>query len=213
MTATGRMLLMSLIVPLFGGAGYATADADIFMRDAPDGSVQLSNIPDGGDYQLLLAAPPAAKTISPSDVATSAKGSTAMPPRIAQYHELVDQAAKQAKVDARLLHAVIAVESGYNPAAVSRRGAVGLMQLMPDTARRYGARDRRDPGQNVRAGAMYLADLLKMFDNNVDLALAAYNAGEKAVLSYGSRIPPYRETAAYVPKVQAVYRQLKTLSI
>jgi soluble lytic murein transglycosylase-like protein len=99
------------------------------------------------------------------------------------------------------------VESGYDPHAVSRAGAVGLMQLMPDTARRYGVRNLRDPAQNVQAGARYLRDLMGKFDNDLTLALAAYNAGEEAVAQYGNRIPPFRETLNYVPKVLDVYRR------
>jgi soluble lytic murein transglycosylase-like protein len=81
------------------------------------------------------------------------------------------------------------------------------MQLMPDTARRYGVIDVFDPAQNVRAGAQYLRDLLTLFDNDMRLALAAYNAGEAAVIRYGKRIPPYRETAAYVPLVVGKYQK------
>jgi len=86
-------------------------------------------------------------------------------------------------------------------------GAAGLMQLMPETARRYGVADVFDPAENVRAGAQYLRHLLKLFDNDLQLALAAYNAGEAAVIKYGKRIPPYRETAAYVPLVVSNYRK------
>jgi soluble lytic murein transglycosylase-like protein len=102
---------------------------------------------------------------------------------------------------------VITVESGYNPSAVSRAGAVGLMQLMPETAKRYNVTNRHDPEQNIHAGAQYLSDLLRMFDNNLQLAIAAYNAGEQAVMKYGNRIPPYRETLAYVPKVMSFYKR------
>ncbi|MHC8440985.1 MAG: lytic transglycosylase domain-containing protein [Candidatus Eutrophobiaceae bacterium] len=91
-----------------------------------------------------------------------------------------------------LIHAVITAESAYNPEAISSAGAVGLMQLMPGTAKRYGVVDRTDPYENMRAGVNYLSDLLHLFDNDVNLALAAYNAGENAVQRYGNRIPPYR---------------------
>jgi soluble lytic murein transglycosylase-like protein len=110
-----------------------------------------------------------------------------------------------------LLHAVISVESGYNARAVSKRGAAGLMQLMPETARRFGVADVFDPADNVRAGAQYLIALLKLFDNDLRLALAAYNAGEGAVIKYGRRIPPYRETAAYVPRVVGFYEKFRLL--
>jgi len=100
------------------------------------------------------------------------------------------------------------VESGFNSNAVSKRGAVGLMQLMPATASRFGVFDLYDPRQNVRAGAQYLKFLIDRFGQDVKLALAAYNAGEEAVDRSGGRIPPYAETQAYVPKVLAVYRIL-----
>ena len=115
-------------------------------------------------------------------------------------------------MDPALIHAVIAVESGYNPSARSSAGAVGLMQLMPGTAKRYGVKNRLDPAQNIHGGARYLRDLQVMFDNNLQLVLAAYNAGEEAVRKYGRRIPPYRETAAYVPKVMQLYRKYRPAS-
>jgi soluble lytic murein transglycosylase-like protein len=208
-----RISVVVILTPLALAWGEAVADESIFMRADGDGSVQLSNIPDTGDYLLLVEAPPPAPAIAVVAMPDVVEQGSAMQAHVSQYRDVVDQAAKNAKVEARLLHAVIAVESGYDSRAVSRRGAVGLMQLMPETARRYGVRDSRNPGQNVRGGALYLADLLKLFDNDVHLALAAYNAGEQAVLRHGSRIPPYRETTAYVPKVLAVYLKLKTLSI
>jgi soluble lytic murein transglycosylase-like protein len=128
------------------------------------------------------------------------------------YTELIHHAARQAALDPALVHAVISVESAYNPAARSPKGALGLMQVMPETALRYGVREReaaRSPAANLRAGTLYLSDLIRMFDNRLDLALAAYNAGENAVLRYGLRIPPYRETQLYVPAVLARYLQLQ----
>ena len=127
----------------------------------------------------------------------------------ARYSAHIQAAAAETKVDAALIHAVIAVESGYNPSARSVAGAVGLMQLMPGTAKRYGVKNRLDPVQNIRGGARYLRDLQVMFGDNLPLVLAAYNAGEYAVMKYGRRIPPYRETVAYVPKVMQFYRKFR----
>jgi soluble lytic murein transglycosylase-like protein len=126
-----------------------------------------------------------------------------------RYQAQIARAAREAQVDPRLMHAVITVESGYNPTAVSPKGASGLMQLMPDTARRYGATNLFDPGQNLRAGAQYLRDLLELFSDDLNLVLAAYNAGENAVHRYGNRIPPYAETQAYVPRVLQHYDSLR----
>ncbi|MGH8764937.1 MAG: lytic transglycosylase domain-containing protein [Burkholderiales bacterium] len=126
-----------------------------------------------------------------------------------RYADPVFAAARKTRVEAALIHAVISVESGYNPAARSPAGAVGLMQLMPDTAKRYGVKDRLDPAQNILAGASYLRDLMQLFDNDLKLVLAAYNAGEEAVAKYGNRIPPYRETTSYVPRVLSQYQKLR----
>jgi soluble lytic murein transglycosylase-like protein len=122
-----------------------------------------------------------------------------------RYTNLIADAASRNGVEERLLHAVIQTESAYNPSAVSRAGAVGLMQLMPDTARRYGVYNRTDPTQNVDAGSRYLKDLLDMFNYNLGLAVAAYNAGENAVIRYNNSIPPYRETQNYVRQVLSLY--------
>src|SRR6185295_10750786 len=106
----------------------------------------------------------------------------------------------------KLVHAVIRAESGYNTNAVSSKGAIGLMQLIPATAQRYGVQDSYDPTQNIQGGTRYLRDLMKMFNGNLELAIAGYNAGENAVIRAGNRVPPYPETLAYVPKVLGFYR-------
>ena len=108
-----------------------------------------------------------------------------------------------------LLHAVIRSESNYNPLAISGRGAIGLMQLMPDTARELGVADPWDPAANIRGGARYLKRLMALFDNDLQLALAAYNAGPGAVLSRGRAIPPYAETRRYVPAVIEHFNRLQ----
>ena len=123
-----------------------------------------------------------------------------------RYTRHIKQAAKQTKVPAALIRAVITAESAFNPYALSVTGAVGLMQLMPDTAARYGVKNRMDPSQNILGGAKYLSDLMRLFNNNMHLTIAAYNAGEGAVLKYGRKIPPYPETVAYVPKVLKYYK-------
>lgn len=113
---------------------------------------------------------------------------------------LIDDAAREARVDPALVEAVALVESGFDERARSPKGALGLMQLMPATAMRFGVADPLDPRQNLVGGARYLRELIDRFDA-LPLALAAYNAGEGAVTRYGGRIPPYSETVAYVPKV------------
>ncbi|MCP4996234.1 MAG: lytic transglycosylase domain-containing protein, partial [Gammaproteobacteria bacterium] len=117
--------------------------------------------------------------------------------------------AKRTDLQHELLHAVIQAESAYDPKALSKTGAMGLMQLMPATAKRYGASDRWNPEVNGAGGARYLQDLIEMFDNNLQLALAAYNAGENAVKKYGNRVPPYPETQGYVKKVLSLFEKNK----
>ncbi len=119
----------------------------------------------------------------------------------------IAQVARQYRVPEKLIHAVITIESAYDPNAVSRAGAVGLMQLMPATAKRYGVADRRDPTANIIGGTRYLRDLLTYFDRNLQLALAGYNAGENAVKKYDYQIPPFPETRDYVRKVLKLYSQ------
>lgn len=126
------------------------------------------------------------------------------------FTELIQSAAHETALDPALVHALIYVESRYNPAARSPKGAIGLMQVLPGTASRYGVPDpARSLEANLRAGTRYLSDLMQLFDKRLDLVLAAYNAGEKAVLRYGQRIPPYHETQEYVPAVLAKYRELR----
>jgi|SRR5688572_13485418 soluble lytic murein transglycosylase-like protein len=136
-------------------------------------------------------------------------------PRVvpSQFHGHILAAAKETNVEPALIRAVINVESGYNPRARSHAGAVGLMQLMPGTAQRYGVTNRLDPEQNIRGGARYLRDLKAMFNNNLQLVLAAYNAGEQAVIRYGKRIPPFRETVEYVPKVLSHYKKYRAADL
>jgi soluble lytic murein transglycosylase-like protein len=126
------------------------------------------------------------------------------------FADMISKVAREQKVEAALLHAVVTVESAYNSAAKSPAGAIGLMQLMPDTAKRYGVSNLLDPLENLRAGAQYLKDLLAMFNNNLRLAIAAYNAGEGAVIRSGRAIPNYPETRAYVPRVLQQYQRYRS---
>jgi hypothetical protein len=124
-----------------------------------------------------------------------------------RFSNMIANAAFRNGVEEKLVHAVIQTESAYNASAVSRAGAVGLMQLMPGTARRYGVTNRTDPAQNVEGGTRYLRDLLSMFNYNLHLAVAAYNAGENAVIRYNNSIPPYPETQNYVRQVLSLYHR------
>jgi soluble lytic murein transglycosylase-like protein len=129
----------------------------------------------------------------------------AMNRRRAVLAQMIERIANAHDLRPELIHAVIRAESAYQADAVSSKGAVGLMQLMPATAERYGVIDRSDPEQNVQGGVAYLRDLLELFESDLRLALAAYNAGENAVMRYGNAIPPYPETQNYVRKVIRFY--------
>ena len=124
--------------------------------------------------------------------------------RSTSFDRIIERYADQYSVDPILVRAVIQVESDFHPNCLSNKGARGLMQLMPETAQRYGVKDIFDPEENIRGGVAYLADLLEMFSNDLPRALAAYNAGEGAVTRHGG-IPPYNETMTYVKRALTVY--------
>ena len=178
------------------------AMANIYAFKDEKGVTHFSNLPHLDKRYKLVYKIPTAPNLRPN--AWSASG-----PRVVDIEKLVPIIANAARLhglDAKLIHAVIRAESGYNENAVSSKGAVGLMQLIPATAQRYGVVNSYDPTQNIAGGTRYLRDLLKMFNGNIELALAGYNAGENAVIRAGNRIPPYPETMAYVPKVLSFYR-------
>ena len=126
-----------------------------------------------------------------------------------KYDQTVEDVAHIHGLDSALLYAIISAESGYNRKTVSKKGASGMMQLMPVIAKHYGVVDLLDPVQNLQGGAKYLRDMLTLFNNDMRLAVAAYNAGETAVVRYGNRIPPFRETMHYVPRVLHLYRECR----
>lgn len=184
--------------------GASAAPSGIFAFTDEDGVEHFSNIPNDGRYRMFLP-----DRLAPArEALRRPRGFFALPAEKRPFHEEIARASQDSGVAVELLHAVIAVESGYRRDALSTKGASGLMQLLPGTARRYGTSDLFDPKANTQAGARYLRDLLRLFGNDLELALAAYNAGENAVLRHGRRIPPYAETRRYVPLVVAHYRQL-----
>jgi soluble lytic murein transglycosylase-like protein len=166
-----------------------------------DGVRHYTDVPDDNRYRLLA--------FSSHDMTESGDHyNQAVLARATQYDSIIEKVAVTAAVEPNLLRAVIVVESGFNSRAVSKKGAVGLMQLMPATATRFGVSNRYDPMQNIRGGAAYLKFLMDRFGHDVRLALAAYNAGEEAVDRNGGQIPPFSETMAYVPRVLKIYRML-----
>ena len=165
--------------------GPLPARADIYSFTDERGVVHFTNIP-GLDRRYKLIRREASSIVPRS-------GKAWMPTEadIRKFSGIIDTAAKSHGIEPALVQAVITAESGFNPNALSRKGASGLMQLMPDTARRYGVRNIFDPVENVHGGVRYLKDLLAMFNGDLRLALAGYNAGENAVIRAGNRIPPY----------------------
>jgi soluble lytic murein transglycosylase-like protein len=178
--------------------------ADVFIYTDANGVEHYTNAPEDGAYQRL-------SSLLEENGKSNRANALPVKGNVAAFAPHIEKAAGEAGIDAALVHAVITAESGYNPAAVSKAGAQGLMQLMPATAKRYAVQDAFDPEQNIRGGTRYLRDLLNQFDDNIELAVAAYNAGENAVIRHGRKIPPYRETRAYVPKVLRLYDKYRTL--
>jgi soluble lytic murein transglycosylase-like protein len=199
--------------PLCLAAAFAPpAAADIWGFVDEQGVAHVSTHQVDERYFLFKKEPPAPPQ-APADPAVIAPAALDGKINVAQRKllaPLVGSIAREHGIEAALLHAVITVESGYNARARSPKGAAGLMQLMPDTAERYAVKNVWDPRENLRGGARYLRDLIAMFGSDLSLALAAYNAGEAAVLQAGSRVPPYAETRSYVPKVLAHYARYRT---
>lgn len=201
-----RQPVRLLIAALLAATG-ACAQADIYRYVDKDGKVHFTNIPQDGRYRLYIAT---GKTPGPIAGTLAHRYRPFSSAERKRFHAHVVAAARAFELDPALIHAVISAESGYNPLARSAKGARGLMQLMPATAQRYGVQNPLDPKQNIYGGAAYLRDLLTLFGNDMQLALAAYNAGEGAVMQHG-KIPPYRETVQYVPKVLSYYQRYKTM--
>lgn len=181
------------------------ANADIYRIVDEKGSVTFTNIPlkkipKGTEYTLVFKSLIRARKQSRDPIRLASIGRNRT-----TFESIIVSAGQRHNVDPKLLHAVIRAESGYNPRAVSHKGAVGLMQLMPQTADRYGVTDPEDPHQNINGGANYLSDLMDLFASDLRLAVAAYNAGEQNVIKYGNTIPPFRETQQYVAKVLGFY--------
>jgi soluble lytic murein transglycosylase-like protein len=192
---------LPLLIPVASVAAGQAAVGGVFAFTDPQGIVHYSNVPTDTRFKLVL---PASRS-EQEPHRSSLQGSAA-------YAHIIDGAALANRLEPALVTAVILAESGGDPQAVSKRGARGLMQLMPATARRYGVSNVFDPEQNIRAGSQYLHDLAERYQNDLQLVLAAYNAGPEAVDRQGGRIPPFRETLEYVPRVLQLYQKLLDLT-
>jgi hypothetical protein len=185
-----RFLTAVLAVALFfPGAGLA----DIYKYVDNEGVVHFTNVPTDGKFKLFYRETPV--HFQPT-----------LAPQLEKYDLLIFKAAEKYNMDYNLIKAVIKAESNFNPQAVSRAGARGLMQLMPKTAYAYQVKNSFQPEENIEGGVRYLRYLLNLFQGDLYLSLAAYNAGENAVISY-SGVPPYRETRTYVQRVLRFYQE------
>ncbi|HEY7521800.1 MAG TPA: transglycosylase SLT domain-containing protein [Methylomirabilota bacterium] len=190
--------MISLLRSIAVTAVIATASpaaAEVFRLKAADGTVHFTNAPTDPQYRRMEGS---VTTGSEAGWLRLPKGDTR------PYLNEILEASSRYGVPDQLVTAVIRAESGFNPRAVSRKGAQGLMQLMPATASNLGVRNSFDPRENIQGGVRHLRGLIDRFPGNLPLAIAAYNAGEKAVLTYGG-IPPYPETQDYVGKVLRYY--------
>lgn len=205
-----RRALAGLVIAAGAAAlavGYpGEASADIFSFTDEEGVIHFVNKRTGdGRYKLYLKAPKTKRAgvvaFMPSDRSVE---------RFTRYDEWIRQAATLYQIPEELVRAVIMVESNYDPRAVSPTGAQGLMQLMPETATRMTVRDAFDPRENIFGGTRYLRVLANMFNGDLALTVAGYNAGEAAVVRYAG-IPPYEETQGYVTRVVTYYRRYRTM--
>ncbi len=186
-----RSLLITGVLTLLG-AGPAIAQ--IYVVVEPDGTRRFTNEPVEGSEVFL-------KTLYTVDPAESLRSGPV------PFAQEISAASSREGVDAKLVEAVIAAESAFDPFALSHKGAQGLMQLMPETADRFGVANVWDPEQNIAGGTAYLGRLIEMFSGNLHHVLAAYNAGENAVTRHGG-VPPYAETRQYVDRVLTYYRSI-----
>lgn len=230
-----RKLLARLVPAAVAYAAHVgAASADVYAFVDSTGVRHLSNVPSDPRYKLVMRTPAyrkeaiqVANSFAPTRYGISGSNAViprdydtfATPPKRPRLSKVndgykerltpdINRIAAQNNLDPALMHAVISAESGYNPWAVSPKGAMGLMQLMPGTAERFGVSNAYDPVQNMQGGARYLRWLLNRF-NDTRLAVAGYNAGEGAVDKYGRQIPPYSETQNYVVKVMGYYDKYK----
>ncbi|MEI9935685.1 MAG: lytic transglycosylase domain-containing protein [Pseudomonadota bacterium] len=190
-------LLVAIVGALAVSTAVETSHADIYKHVDADGTISFTSRPAHG--AKLYAAERKAAVFMPSDDS---------PERFSRYDEYIRQAATLYQIPEELVRAVIRVESDFDPRAVSPANARGLMQLVPETAERMMVTDSFDPRQNIFGGVRYLRVLANLFNGDIQLTIAAYNAGEGAVMRYGG-IPPYQETQDYVVKVLANYRQFR----
>lgn len=188
--------LILFIAAVFVAVAAGAAHADLYRYVDDKGVVHITNVPTSSKYRWLMRE----------------AGAKALPKKTyfyRGYDDMIREAALRHGVDPALAKAVVRAESNFNAQAVSLKDARGLMQLLPETARRLGVKDIHDPAENIDGGVRHLSRLIKLFSSDIRLAIAAYNAGENAVLKWGA-VPPYPETRSYVKRVLLYYKMYKT---
>jgi soluble lytic murein transglycosylase-like protein len=209
-----RLRSAALLLPLALLGAQALRAEYVVLRSGQRLTVTSYQL-NGDKYRLQMAggsveiAVEEVVAIEPEEVFTPVPAAPAARP---PYRELVEAAAARYNMDADLITSVIAVESNFDPKAVSPKKARGLMQLLPETAARLGVRNIEDPQENIDAGTRYLRELLEKYNNNLVLALAAYNAGPERIQRYG-RVPPFAETISYVRRVKRNYENSKSSTL
>lgn len=187
-----RVACVAALIGAFSGVFAPPAEGDIYWFEDEQGVVHMSNVPVDARFRF-------------KERETSDRGVKVLPGKPERgYDKLIERVARAQGLDADLLRAVIETESNYDPNAISDKGAVGLMQLMPETAKDMGVSDPFHPAENLVAGARHLRRLIEKYQGQLKLALSAYNAGEKAVDRYKG-IPPFPETQEYVKKVLSAF--------
>jgi len=191
---TKYRLLLSAVIMLFISSFTGVALADIYKYEDADGVMHFTDAPTDRRFKVFM------RDIEKDKRLRTNFGFSRLTRNPAEFDQIINSCATEFGVDKSLVKAVIHAESGYNPNAVSSKGAAGLMQLMPGTAQDLRVADSFNPSDNIRGGVRYLKFLLNTFKGNVSLALAAYNAGMAKVAKYGG-VPPYDETRNYISKV------------
>ncbi|OFX22437.1 MAG: lytic transglycosylase [Anaeromyxobacter sp. RBG_16_69_14] len=201
------MVRLLALVALLGmvGAPARGAAQDLYSFVDSDGVIHVTNVPQDPRFRRAGGHRKAEKQFGLHRIVLKGRAPPPLLRRASQYDDHIRAAAERYGLPVPLLKAVMAVESNFDPAAVSGKGATGLMQLMPGTARDMYVLDVYDPGQNIEGGARYLRHLHDQFDNDLVKVLAAYNAGPAAVRRSGGGVPPIRETQDYVRKVLTLY--------
>lgn len=192
------LFIYTLVFLAFSFLSAVSSHADFYKYVDEEGVIHITNVPTSGKYVVFMRENKKSAQVKAKAPAADRK----------QLEDIIFVTSYKYGVDPVLVKAIVKAESDFKPLAVSVDGARGLMQLMPETARLYSVRDVHDPEENIEGGTRHLSKLLKMFNWNIRLAVAAYNAGENAVLKYGA-VPPYSETRDYVTKVMGYYNSYR----